>query len=315
MKKLIVTLLLLAAVLLALPALANEFVTECPTCGNPNIEWYPVLLGDTGEYAHHQFCRDCYALVGSYELCTPLEGSGTCFTPAYCSVCNTYLWDTNTYNPDVHYDLTDWLCDPEHEQHYRFCPYCNSESSYEYEAHTGGTATCDSYAECTDCGAPYGSLLDQHVYNNWAPAGDGAHTGCCSICNDSVSVACPVFAAEGFTVCPICGEYAGGVLPVLIADAASASLPRGTLIVRGGEIPMDGVTWAITVAGSYAGECVELRNPEVVAIPTELTGFTLVRVDMADGAEVRTEVPFTLENGKLTFTAEQIGLFLLLPTE
>lgn len=153
------------------------------------------------------------------------------------------------------------------------------------------------------------------MYNNWAPAGDGAHTGCCSICNDSVSVACPVFTAEGFTVCPICGEYEGGVLPVLIADAASASLPHGTLIVRGGEIPVDGVTWAITVADSYAGERVELRNPAVVAIPTELTSFTLVRVDMADGAEVRTEVPFTVENGKLTFTAEQIGLFLLLPTE
>lgn len=31
MKKLIVTLLLLAATLLALPALADGFVTECPT--------------------------------------------------------------------------------------------------------------------------------------------------------------------------------------------------------------------------------------------------------------------------------------------
>lgn len=273
-----------------------------------------MILGDTGEYAHYQFCRECYALVGSYELCTPLEGTGTCVSTEYCYICHNFLWSTNTYNPDRHWGLTSWKYYDD-DQHYRYCPYCVAERSIEYAPHTGGTATCDSYAECTDCGAPYGSLLDQHVYNNWAPAGDGAHTGCCSICNDSVSVACPVFTAEGFTVCPICSEYEGGVLPVLIADAASASLPRGTLIVRGGEIPVDGVTWAITVAGSYAGERVELRNPAVVAIPTELTSFTLVRVDMADGAEVRTEVPFTLENGKLTFTAEQIGLFLLLPTE
>ena len=130
-KKFLVLILSLAAMLsLASAALAdNEYVTESPTCGNPNIEWYPVILGGTGEYAHHQFCRECYALVGGYELCTPLKGTGTCVTTEYCYICHNFLWSTNTYNPDRHYGLTSWNYYTD-ELHYRYCPYCVAESSF-----------------------------------------------------------------------------------------------------------------------------------------------------------------------------------------
>ena len=316
MKKLLAALFVLTALLLASTALAGEFVTECPTCGNPNIEWYPVILGDTGEYAHHQFCRDCYALVGSYEYCIPLEGSGTCVSTDYCSVCHNFLWSTNTYIPDRHWGLTSWKYYDD-EQHYRYCPYCVAESSFEYQSHNG-EPSCTSPGECTICDGIYAPML-VHWYLDWTPNGDGTHTAACRRdgCSHTATVTCePLpFTLNGVacTVCPVCGSCDQEDF-LRLADAAilaadSGALPaNGEPLVRGLEAPADGVLYALTACWEQGGQVAPFLGAVTVQLPLTLPeNVQLVHIE----GETCTENPFTLADGVLSFEIDAPGVFLI----
>lgn len=160
-----------------------------------------------------------------------------------------------------------------------------------------------------------------HQYNHWTPAEGNSHTGSCVTCMERATVSCSLYTYDGKNVCPICGAYGEGVLPVVFtmssirspivllrssAPAHTDALPYGTLLVRGMAQPFEGVPYVFTVAGSYGGQLVPLIKAVTLTLPVEAEGdaYRLIRHDGA-------EVPFTLVHGQLTIETDTAGLFLL----
>lgn len=164
-----------------------------------------------------------------------------------------------------------------------------------------------------------------HQYNHWDPA-DSSHRGICVTCMEPAAVPCTPYAYAGKSVCPICGAYEGGVLPIVFTSGSSRrasiallrrsapdctdALAYGTLIVRGMTQPFEGVPYAFTVAGSYGGQIVPFTKAVTLTIPveTEDGAYCLIRHDGAG-------IPFTLEHGQLIISTDTAGLFLLMPSE
>lgn len=107
----------------------------------------------------------------------------------------------------------------------------------------------------------------------------------------------------------------------VVTAASRDSLPsRGEPIIRGMEAPFNGALYALTVAWEFAGNLEPFRGKVSASLPLELAeAFKLVRVDVtaatdtAPRSETWTDIPFTYENGILTFETDAAGLFLLIP--
>lgn len=269
----------------------DETGTHFRTCGlnGEHIE-FGSCTGDSWVWLNDEYhvteCADC----GGRQLAEHTGGTATCTTPRICEVCN------EPYGKPDNSGLTGHPNPVIEEKP----GTCYDEGYYRI--------TCDE----PGCAMPFFEITTpangQHIYNDWQPVGDGSHIAACHYCGEELTVPCTVFTAELFAACPICGEYEGGVLAVVYAHDDDESLPYGTLVIRGGEIPVDGALCAITVAGSYGGQVVELTAPVTVSLPMELTGFRIIDMNGE-------EIPFTLENGVLTFETAKAGLFLLVPAE
>lgn len=116
------------------------------------------------------------------------------------------------------------------------------------------------------------------------------------------------------TVCPVCGAFGDTFFDLLFA-CEDVAAPIGTLVVRSMEAPFDGALHDFTVAGVYGGKVVNIHGKVTITLSVVPESFTLVRVDITDGVETRTEIPFTLEKGQLTFSTDAAGLFRLVPLE
>lgn len=130
------------------------------------------------------------------------------------------------------------------------------------------------------------------------------------------------------TVCPVCGAYKDTFFEAIPESNISAiqtdALPQGEQIVRGMDAPFDGVLYAFTEAYEQAGKVKPFNGIVSVTLPLDAekyTEFKLMRVDVTPAteteqrAEVRTDIPFTFEGGKLTFETDTAGLFLLIPQQ
>lgn len=192
-----------------------------------------------------------------------------------------------------------------------------------------GTGLTDG-EDCSRCGA---ALIRQqvipangHSYNTWEPVEDGMHQAVCTVagCGAVGTAACQPFEAmledAAHAVCPICGRFGETPFGVLFSRMDD-SLPMGQLLVRGLAAPFPGALCAFTVTGSYAGKVIELDGQAVITLPEDLSAlpaFTLLRVTTPeeDGSEpILEEIPFRMENGLLTFTAEKTGLYLIIAAE
>lgn len=315
-KFLVLLLALTTALLLSSIALADGMVTECPFCGNTAIGWFKLFAEDGATDIHHQYCPDCVALVGSYELCTPTAGTATCATPECCSTCGGYLWGTGTYDPTTHYALIDWEY-YNAEMHYRYCPYCGDASSFEYQSHSGDPS-CTALGECTICAGIYAPML-VHWYLDWSPNGDDTHTAACRRdgCGHTATVTCePLpFTINGVacTVCPVCGscdqEDFLRLADASILAADSGALPaNGEPLVRGLEAPADGVLYALTACWEQGGQTAPFLGAVTVQLPLTLPeNIQLIRIE----GETCTEIPFTLADGVLSFEIDAPGVFLI----
>ena len=263
--------------------------TRVCTLDPTHTETVDCTWGDWTHLTHIHHERRCTVCNGQ-ELGEHSGGTLTCYSPRICDVCNEGYGSPDNSGLSGHPN-------PVIEQK---PATCYDEGYYR--------VTCDH----PGCSMPFFEIIlpanGQHIYHDWQPTGDGSHISACHYCGEELTVPCTVFTAELFAACPICGEYEGGVLAVVYAHDDDEFLPYGTLVIRGGEIPVDGAFFAITVAGSYGGQVVELIAPVTVRVPMALTGF---RVADMNGEEI----PFTLENGVLTFEAATAGLFLLVPAE
>ena len=262
-------------------------------------EYAPCTWGDwtwlSDEY-HVRECVDC----GAQQTAAHTGGTATCSTPRICEACNTGYGSPDnsglTGHPNPTIEEKPGTCYD--EGYYRIT--CNEPG----------------------CAMPFFEIIlpanGQHLYNHWDVLGGNNHHTDCAQCNENADVACTLWELyEGeapLSVCPICGDFAKALFEVLIARD-DAAVPIGTLLVRGLAEPIDGALFGFTVSGVYGGEIVDIHGPVTITIPVDCEGFTVVRVEIVDGAEVRTEIPFTLENGQLTIETATAGLFLLVPAE
>ena len=74
-------------------------------------------------------------------------------------------------------------------------------------------------------------------------------------------------------------------------------------------------------SGEMTGRVIELDGTTDITLPVDYSSapaFTLLRVTEsteAEGTLVIDEIPFRMDNGQLTFTAERCGLYLIMPSE
>ena len=107
-----------------------------------------------------------------------------------------------------------------------------------------------------------------------------------------------------------------GVFPPLQGATAEPVgdniLPDGKLVVHGQEMPFDGVLYSLAISFEDAGQTVAFPGPVRVNVPLQHTmAFKLYNLD----ADVLTELPFTYEDGVLSFEIDKAGLFLLITAE
>ncbi len=189
---------------------------------------------------------------------------------------------------------------------------------------------------CATCGDTYTDSYTSalaHWYDLWTDNGNGTHSASCRRygCKYISTTECAAYTVNVgdniLDICRVCGKL--GEKQLLAFERATIKLVdknaipgRGELIVRGLELPFDGVLYALTVAHEFATQIDPYTGFVRVTIPLELAdAFHLVRVDVteetetAERTEVWTEIVFTYENGELTFDTNKAGLFLLLPIE
>lgn len=175
-----------------------------------------------------------------------------------------------------------------------------------------------------------------HWYDLWKPNQDSSHTAVCrrNDCTHKGRTECEkyeVTLTEGetetiLTVCPVCGDYKDTFFNVIYESNINTpqphALPRGEQIVRGMEAPFKGVMYAFTAAYEYDGKIVPFSGISSVTIPLDAdkyADFNVVRVDVtpssenAPRTEIWTDIPFTIDNGKLSIETDTEGLFLLIP--
>ncbi len=193
------------------------------------------------------------------------------------------------------------------------------------------TYTC---TRCNDIYTANKTAARKHWYGLWSSCGDLTHSATClrSGCGHIKTVNCVFYTVTVgdilFSFCPVCGDLDGKTMEALEAtvtnaDNEVAAIPgRGELIVRGLETPFNGALYALTAAYEYAGKVDPLNGPVEITVPVELeASFRVVRVDVTpateetERTEVWTEIPFSYENGELTFETDIDGLFLLIPAE
>ena len=133
-------------------------------------EW----AGYNSEY-HYRYCTLC-GDPDTYEYESHTGGTATCISFATCDVCGDEYGDVSTTN---HGEFTEWA-GYDSKYHYRYCKDCARPETYEYEKHTGGTATCTDYPICDVCKSEYGELdFDNHDLESTRIEGTETHKTVC----------------------------------------------------------------------------------------------------------------------------------------
>ena len=266
----------------------------------------------------------------------------------HCSVCNTVLVEQEVIPAKGHdYSGTPATCTEPQVCAREGCNAVLKEKLGHNYAATVVQPTCTKKGytthTCTRCGDSY--TTDEvgatgHWYSLWTPCGDGTHEADCkrSGCNYVGNRVCTLYEVtindRLLTVCPVCGDY--DVTPFEAITGANAeaitryALPRGELIVRGMVQPFETdveqptVLYAFTTAYEFAGAVEPFKGTVEIVVPMGTAmqdAFKLVRVDVTPATEtservvVWTEIPFTYEDGKLSFETDVAGQFLLVPAE
>lgn len=278
---------------------ANGTHTRVCTLDPTHTETANCTWGDWTHLTHIHHERRCTVCNGQ-ELGEHTGGTLTCYSPRICDVCHEGYGSPDNSGLSGHPN-------PVIEQK---APTCYDEGYYR--------VTCDH----PGCSAPFIEFIfpanGQHLYTHWDILGDHLHHTDCARCGENADVACTLWGMyDGetlLTICPVCGAFGDMPFELLFARE-DVAVPIGTLLVRGAEAPYEGALYGVTVAAVYGGEVVNIHGKVTITLPVAPESFTLVRVDVTDGVETRTEVPFTLENDQLTFSTDAAGLFLLVPAE
>ncbi|MBQ9804914.1 MAG: hypothetical protein IJW49_00170, partial [Clostridia bacterium] len=133
---------------------------------------------------------------------THTGGTATCESKAECDVCGMEYGDLAEHIPNA----DDGDCTTEIT-----CSVCGEVTTAANATHTGGTATCESKAECDVCGMEYGDLAE-HIPN--ADDGDCTTEITCSVCGEVTTAANATHTGGTATCehkaeCDVCGQEYG----------------------------------------------------------------------------------------------------------
>jgi len=307
-------------------------------------EFTPWVSTNTKQ--HVRYCKDC-ARPETYQYEDHTGGTVTCNDYAVCDVCKSEYGEIERDKHDLKTTRIEGT-----ETHITVC--LNGCGYSKTEDCSGGKGTCLERAVCTGCGEAYGELASKnghyyrkkaaggncttrayiryeckycgdsyterektanlHWFDLWTDNGDETHSAPCKRenCKHTGKTACTfceVTIGENiFSVCLVCGS--ANFAAIEDAEITGENLPKGEAIVRGAEKPFEGALYAFTAAFEYSGKVEEFNDAVTVTIPVSIEDeFKLLRAD-----EAQTELPYTLEEGKMTFETESSGLFIIVPT-
>ncbi len=133
----------------------------------PSVSTYPALVNDlrgNGYTLEHNAHTCTYSMYTNYEQhwyecdCGAIQSTG--------KADHTHTLKTSS------------------TEHWYSCSVCGTEKLNSRAAHSGGTATCQEQAICTDCNTKYGSL-GGHSYDEtaWGYQGEDGHAHLCTVPN------------------------------------------------------------------------------------------------------------------------------------
>ena len=184
-------------------------------------------------------------------------------------------------------------------------PSCNGEG---YTTYT-----------CKDCG--YKFVTDKvkplsHWYDLWEPTGDGRNSAPCkrdnctyvktTDCVDWEFALVPAGAdqAEGFSICPVCGELSDGGRLELVegakVKAITGGVPAGDMVLRCGEL--ENGEKVMCVAFEFDARLVGCTGWTEFTVPAELLeGYQLMLLDN-EGGETEVEVETSVNKASFTLS-------------
>ena len=204
----------------------------CSSCGHVTTPARPYHTGGTETCTHKAVCTLCGSEYGKILPHTPNADDGDCTTPITCSGCGTITTSARARHTGGH-ATCEYLaeCDVcgseygEYAAHIPFaddgdctteviCSVCGDVTTPARPNHTGGHATCISFAECEVCGMEYGGFGD---HDPFADDGDCTTEVYCSICGDITTEARPyhtggIAGCDHFAECEACGKEYGELL-------------------------------------------------------------------------------------------------------
>lgn len=175
----------------------GKYLASEANCTTPALYYYSCECGEKGTvtfengnalghaYAsewskdasgHWRDCSRCDE-KGSFATHTPDRQSPTETDAVKCTICEY------TITPATgHIDHTsDNIWHSDGTEHWNKCTGC--EEKMNISAHSGGTATCESKAQCGICHTKYGNLA-AHTYGAWEKHDASQHKRVCTVCDN-----------------------------------------------------------------------------------------------------------------------------------
>ena len=339
MKKVILIVAMLIGMLGSSVALACPYEWRCPNASGWTHSCSLGLFSGSHEikysyagnaqhvtskkHIQQKGCSQCYAAtVGSTEVFT--ESCTVITTPGFDSTCTT-----------------------EGLSEGQSCYYCKEEiktqttipaKGHSEETVSGYAATCTAPGltdgkKCTTCGT---TTVEQttipakgHSYSSeWEISKNDSHRRyCVRGCGRYTTVDCEYLKAvvgeNMLSICPICGRY-GDTEVALQKQASITNLEAnkpGVFIARVEVTPVENNPDCLAVITA-----VYARNGSIVALEKDSPAVTLtlpmlveapcklvfVTIDELKQEPMWSSVEYTVENGNLVFTVNQLGMFLLI---
>ena len=130
----------------------------CVLCGKKYGGTADHDYGTKWKFDHNSHWYECSCGFVKPDSSKPhYGGTATCENKAICDACGTSYGNLvdHTYG-------TEWKSDGDNHWH-----ECSCGAKSDETAHSGGTATCEKKAVCTDCGAEYGNLANHTYATEW----------------------------------------------------------------------------------------------------------------------------------------------------
>ena len=156
-----------------------------------------VLMSD--EASHWYECEYCD--FRGVEIAHE-GGTATCVAKAVCAECESEYGELTEHKYSYRYSA---------DEHWTVCSVC--QTTTESIEHSGGSATCNTLAKCTDCGAYYGGFASH------TPGEDDGNCTTAIICTACGAVTTPAQAThtggtascDKLAECTVCGKKYGSL--------------------------------------------------------------------------------------------------------